>query len=133
MSYWLGVISKEHTLQEFLKEDKWFCLPITAKIGDGIVIYVTARLSKKFAGIIGAYELTKKSADSCQCNHYGSFNETLYCYELKSTHIFLSPVLLADIKTNLILKRAQPLRRNFQGTIFNLSKDEFNEFLALRK
>ncbi len=131
MNYWLGVIAKEHTFQEILKTDKWFCFPSNADIGDKVVLYVTARLQKQYSGIIGIYELTRKISDDTKCKGYGSFNEILHCFGLDLTKEFSPPISLDSIKANSIIKKSQPLRRNFQGTVFKLSKHEFQEFLLI--
>ncbi len=128
MNYWFGVISKSYSLADFECEKKWFCLPFTAKVGDYIVMYKTLSIAKKNSGICGIYKLIKREA-SCDglCKSYGSFNGTLFYYELEAIKELKVPIPISVLKKNVILKKSQPIRRSAQGTVFELKVCEFSE------
>ena len=132
VNYWIGVIGKKSTMEQFQSAQEFhFCLPSLAEIGDRLVAYVTASASKKNQGLYGIFEIAafNKGRD-CDCKGYGSFTgvRPSKFVHLKEIHLNSITTALKELKKDPVLSRSVMVRRNAQGTYFQINKKEYDHF-----
>jgi hypothetical protein len=121
---WLGVVASRSSLDRIINDEKtWWCLPPIASVGDTVVMYCANNASRIKQGIFGFFHVTSISNDdSAECNQFGSFPG------IKLVKIFISrdslyeiSLPLSEMKKDKFLYGEQFIRRNCQGTYFELT------------
>lgn len=130
-NYWIGIIGKTATVDNFVKEeDLFFCLPDNANIGDKFIAYVSG-VNKKYQGVYGFYEIESFNEErDCECRGYGAFHEikpTTFV-NLKVIKINTKKILMKQLKKDPILRFCIMVRRNAQATCFEINENEYKQF-----
>lgn len=131
MKFWIGVIGSNTSLKRLLDEhDKWFCFPLGANEKDRIVMYKTRRLSNSKNGFFATYFVGSRHQNKdSECTRYGSRDLNLYSHLLESDKVFNNPISISKIKDSKIFFGTSFISKNAQGSIFEISKNQFDWIL----
>jgi hypothetical protein len=127
---WFGVVASKASLDRILNDSNvWWCLPDEVAIGDTVIMYCAHNASRKKQGVFGIFSVDFIDLENqSDCSSFGSFvGKKLIKVFLIRENIFDISLKLADMKRDSILANAQFIRRNCQGTYF-----EINETLSER-
>lgn len=139
--YWLAVVKTPDDLHDFMRQP-WWCLPSGVALGDRVLLYrpKSARRAAddQLLGIFAACRVTHvgaRSDDERMRCAFGSISQTSevslnYC-ALANTKILKRPLTPLAIRRDTILGRQSFVRRNFQGTAFQISRLVFEHSVQL--
>lgn len=135
--YWLGV-GKHGEGNALRRRPPWWCLPESANPGDRLFLYRARSATPALSGLFAEYEVARvgsvKDRDAGSCGELGGTGYLpgpLVYSELTLVRLINPPVTATTMRKDLVLVRAQFVRRNFQGTTFQLKKHEFLRLVAL--
>lgn len=135
--YWLGIVSTVNVAHR-LEEECWWCLPLTANVGDKILMYCTRAASPSSQGVFARCEVAQKPRRNNEqnfcCSGYGSGQApggALFYTELNFKERFRQPTTAADMKRDRTLSSMLFVRKNFQATVFPITVAAYNRILKL--
>lgn len=126
--YWIGVVGRRDSWERLLAHDLWWCFSPSARVGDKLAMYLTQSVSPKGAGIFAIYELTALDPDrSADCKGFGSLAVGLFNVfaHMRLVRAVEPVVTLGRLRRDPVMRETRFVRRNAQGTAFELSKREF--------
>jgi hypothetical protein len=132
--YWIGVVGRRDSWERLLAGEHWWCVSGDARVGDQLAMYLTLAVSSKASGIFAIYEVTALDpARAADCKGFGSAVTGLFnVFAHLKLITEVSPVLpLAALRRDAIVANTKFVRRNGQGTAFELSAREFSRLQAL--
>jgi len=126
--YWLGVVGSK---ERVITPDKylWWCFPLIAKKNDKVLMYCPRSISPKYQGIYAEFTLScdtsTKGTEKHYCAGYGRTKGSLFYAKLTKNKIFDSPFTAKEMKSTPIVRTANFVNRNFQGTVFEVKEDTY--------
>lgn len=118
-SVWIGVVG--HGLQ-LRRRALWWCLPAEAQSGDRILMYQTRLGVCQVEAVVGV-----RTVKESHCTAIG-----LQTFDTHLLTLLNSPITAAEFRAHATLKTIRAVRRNFQGTCFDVPPqlvDELDELL----
>ena len=128
-NYFLGVAGSKELSRSDITEAFW-CVPSIATIDDIILLYCPRSVDDKRQGVFAEARISRAPSANDQNNSRCSGYGLLYV-PIEVQRRFLSPVTAKDMKSDPVLKTASFIRRNFQGTSFQLQEASYKRILAL--
>lgn len=121
--FWLGVASSAD-IAKAESVQSWWCLPPAAAPGDRILFYCPRSTSLVRQGIFAEAEVTSQSsssrAENCYCSGYKTGTIQLGYVDIEIVERFTRNLTAATMKRDSILSRSAIVKKNFQGTTFQL-------------
>lgn len=121
--YWLGVTSSSD-LAKADSVESWWCLPPTAAPGDQILFYCPRSASATRQGIFAEATVVSSAlparSENCYCSAYKAGTIQLNYVDIKIIERFTHNLTAAAMKKDPFLSRAAVVKKNFQGTTFQL-------------
>jgi hypothetical protein len=133
---WLGVASSNE-LSKIDQNESWWCLPLTAMPGDRLLLYCprTASITRQgiFAEAIVTSIVSNSRSENCNCSGYNQGGTRLFYADIRFIERFPQNLTAAMMKNDVALRRAPIVRKNFQGTTFQLDPQTYEriKFLIL--
>lgn len=138
MNYWIGVISSKIVYENIGNgSHNWFCLSRQCNVGDEFFLFATSKVLKN-GGVFGRFEILNIDKNrNNECRIYGGSNsdfaEPTVFTEFRCIELYSNVISTSKIKSNLVLRNNQAVRRSFRGTCFNMSDKEYFSLLSLAK
>ena len=134
--YWVGVVGGITRVTES-KERSWWCLPIQAREGDPILMYCPRSVSSTQQGFFALYEVSvapdPDNPKNSYCSGYSLSKGSLKHAEIERRELFEERVTASHCKLDPVLKKSSLVRKNFQGTTFEIEKVEFEQIVSQSK
>lgn len=99
-------------------------------------MYSTRTATPKSPGLFCEFEVTSRAEDlAYECRKYGSgVGSTMRVpLSIERVALYSGFLPLAKIKGDAVLSHSQFVRRNFQGTLFKMTRSEYNLMTILVK
>jgi hypothetical protein len=135
--FWLGVAKHEGS-RTMEGGPTWWCLPGNASPGDRLLLYRARSGAATRSGLFAEYEVARLGTPpAAGSGSPGELAAGGYCsgplvYSELALVRRIEPRLTATaMRKDLMLTQAQFLKRNFQGTVFELKKHEYIRLVAL--
>lgn len=137
INYWLGILGTVQAVTDF-QNRLWWCFPQKAQKGDFIFMYCPRSVSLKKQGIFALCNITTSIQERHEKNYYctgfgrtGRGRSVLRYADLNYLKGFKESLIAKEIKNDEILSTAHFVRKNFQGTTFELNEIIFNRIQML--
>lgn len=129
MKYWVAVNGNLDIAPD-KKTKFWWCLPFDACSEDLVLLYRPRSVSAKHCGFFGLSKVIVAPKSKCEkniyCNGYGMGKKPIYGYaEVEAISFFTKNMTIAYMKTSTLMSELNILRKNFQGTTFELTEQEY--------
>lgn len=132
--FWLGVASSTE-LSKIDQSESWWCLPLTAMPGDRLLLYCPRTASITRQGIFAEATVTSivsnSRSENCNCSGYNQGGTRLFYAEISFVERFSKNLTAAMMKNDAALRRAPIVRKNFQGTSFQLEPQTYERIKRL--
>jgi hypothetical protein len=129
--YWLAVIGNVDRVRNTEKW-LWWCFPEVAQIGEDVLMYCPRSVNETNQGIFAHCQLESNPKDItskhslCRGYGYGFVKNALRYATLTLVSKYWAPLTAKEMKRDTVLRAAPFVRRNFQGTVFELDKQIFD-------
>jgi hypothetical protein len=136
MNYWIAISSNldRRKTKNAQLANTWWCFPTRATPGDLVAFYLPRSVNGTYHGVYAIYEVVSsihpKHSRNHYCSAYRSKNESLKYAEVRPVKHFVKALTCSTMK-NSSLKTSPFVRRNFQGTIFQITQNEFAEITRM--
>jgi hypothetical protein len=135
MNYWLCVVTSPISYERILSgRTAHLCLPKAAQPNDGLILYRGKRIAAGKCGIFARYFVKEKindASDLCSA-YYSSAYGKLMPFTC-SLETMIDPVIQrAEIAQNFVWKNSLIFRRNFQGSVFQVTTSEWAAIESFR-
>ena len=125
INYWLAIGATD-ILGAQPGSCTFWCLPSTATSEDRVYMYVPRGQCGRRHGICGLCSIKAPPKGNHKLEHicrpYTAYGKKLMYTELVVQHVYTNPLTAKMMKYDFQLSQANFVRRNFQGTLFPLSK-----------
>lgn len=138
MNHWIAVSSNidRRIATDSTARKSWWCFPLRASLGDSVLFYLPRSVNQSRHGVYAVYEIASeidlKHAKNHYCSAYRAKHEALKYAEVRPLNHFNKALSCKAMKESA-LKDAAFVRRNFQGTIFEISPDQFQLVVRMLK
>lgn len=136
MKYWLAINSNPLGKGKLeANPNTYWCLPEEASPEDEVFMYCPRSASAKWQGIYSICRVDRvghrDQEQYYRCRGYAYKKQALLYSELTRTQIYDKHLQATEIKSHSKLRLSNFARRNFQGTVFELSEDQQSTIRAL--
>jgi hypothetical protein len=135
MRYWIGVVGTRESRDRLVAGvDTWWCVSEKAAAGDLIAMYLTRAVAEKGSGVFAVFRITAiDTTRKDECRAFGSaVGGTFHFFALITPLSRVATVVTLDaFRKDATLYRTQFVRRNAQGTLFELTEKEFRRLELL--
>lgn len=138
MKYWLAV-SSYLDKKQYLEKNKnhYWCFPTEAQVGNYVFIYCPRSSSVKSQGIYALCKITTQPdayhTQSVRCKTYKYKGESLKYAHIELVESYKEHLTIKKMKENKFTQNFSIIKRNFQGTLFELTGSEFKAILSMLK
>lgn len=134
-NYWFGVVCGEDLRQSEITKS-WWCLPYNATEDDAILLYCPRSVSTRKQGIFAEARVLvtphEKREENSYCTGYGFLGSPRLAYaEIEITERFAPNLTAKHMKADPIIRQADLVRRNFQGTTFAIEFEVYQRMKSL--
>lgn len=133
--YWFAVVGTNESLRRLASgSDGWWCLPATASPNDRVAYYCARGVSERDQGVFALGTVIRKDPTRQQeCSGFGDpiTGGTPVFFEIRIDSRHKPPLTLKSIRLDAGLRAAKFVRRNCQGTIFDLAAAEWIRLCTL--
>ena len=132
--FYLGVVTHKEARDVKTTEYFW-CLPLDASIGDVVLLYCPRVASDTKHGVFAEAVVTSEPKRVCDlnryCSGYGAYGVKYFHVKIDIVRRFEAHILAADMKNDRLLSTSAVIRKNFQGTTFELEEPQYKRILVI--
>ena len=138
MRCWLAVFGTVERCLD-LQAQRWWCVPMKATKGDLLLAYCARSASPRVQGIFALCRVKEspqaQHSENYRCRPYGNLrfrgHALLRYVEMEILEEYEEHVTASDLKENPNTKDLPFVRRNFQGTTFEVDQRKFELLVDL--
>ncbi|WP_369065564.1 hypothetical protein [Burkholderia gladioli] len=127
--FWLAV-ARGREMRAQSTNESWWCLPFEAAVGDMLLLYCPRQVSATSQGIFAEATVTSSPERSLECAGFGK-GAALGRASIVIHHRFKPHLTAKAMKKDALLRHANFIRLNFQGTTFSLDQDVHSRLRVL--
>jgi hypothetical protein len=135
MKFWFAISHKLPDKRKLaITKESFWCLPSFATKGDLVFLYCPRASSPKHQGVYALCEIEEKPIENHDkkyvCTPYLYKREKLFYTPLRVLEIYAHHLKPKQIKNSHAFSQSQLIKRNFQATLFEITKKQSDELVA---